>query len=156
MRRLLPLLFVLFVLTGCAPKDSVAPNGTSSYDETWRAKSSLSRAQAFAAATTLSTVIADSKVWSVQETHSMEPIIWGNCYLVAEPVKVEDIRPGDIILYKRGSKVILHTCVGNSAGRLTMKGYNNFDGDNQPNQFITQDEVVGRYVGQIVFDPNKP
>lgn len=86
----------------------------------------------------------------------MEPIIWGNCYIIAEKVRIEDIKAGDIILYRRGNKVILHTCVGNHGGRLTMKGYNNFAGDNDANFFITEDEVVGRYVGHIVFDPLKP
>lgn len=89
----------------------------------------------------------------------MEPILWGNFYIVAEKVKVVDIQVGDIILYWNQNKtmIILHTCLGNSAGRLTLKGYNNYISDNQanPNRFVTEEDVVGRLVATIVFDPNK-
>lgn len=89
----------------------------------------------------------------------MEPILWGNFYIVAEKVKVSDIKIGDIILYRLSpdGPIILHTCVGNSGGRLVLKGYNNFDNDNSANvnRFITEENVVGRYVGCVVFDPTR-
>lgn len=146
----------LLLFSACGDSHSVAPNGAASYDETWRSKSSLSHSQAKVAADHAAATIVGARVWSVEETHSMEPIIWGNCYIIAEPVKVTDIKVGDIILYRRGGKVILHTCIGNVGGRLTMKGYNNFGPDKQPNFFITGEDVMGRYVGQVIFDPNKP
>lgn len=147
------LIFLVFTLSACGP-NIVSPSSAPSFNQVWRPKSSLSRAQAEKLAWIAARSIGGA-AYSVEETHSMEPIIWGNAYLIVEKVSISDIRPGDIILFRRGSLIIVHTCIGNHGGRLTMKGYNNFDGDNQSSQFITQDEVVGRYVGQIVFDPTK-
>ncbi len=156
--KLLVTLAAIFLMLGCSPSSPDPATPQSDYSQVWRPKSSLSRARALAAANALASTIPGSKVYSIQETHSMEPILWGNFFLVAEKVSVSDIKRGDIVLYKRGSKIILHTCIGNSAGRLTMKGYNNFDSDNSasPNNFITEEDVVGRYVGCVVFDPTKP
>jgi signal peptidase I len=140
------------LLVGCTPKKPEI-----AFDEQWRPKSSLSRAQALTAANMMAFSIPDSKVYAVAETHSMEPILWGNIYVVVEPVKIVNVQRGDIILWRNmpESIPIIHTCIHNSGTRLTIKGYNNFQGDNQENKFITESNLVGRYVGHVVFDPNQ-
>lgn len=139
----------VFALIGCRP--------TSNTNEIWRPKSSLSKAEAYVAAVTLASAIPDSQVYSVAETHSMEPILWGNIFVVAEKVEVEDVKVGDILIWRRSDGLlVIHTCIGTTGTRLTIKGYNNFTGDNQANKFITRTELVGRYVGHVVFDPFKP
>ena len=140
-------------------KDAVKPNGGQAFDEVWRPKSSLPRWQAEFLANKVASLIPGARYYPIQETHSMEPILWGNCFIIVETkVKIGDIKRGDILVYRHPlTKILtLHTCIGNHGGRLTMKGYNNFDTDNHENVFITETDVVGRYVGHIVFDPNQP
>lgn len=153
MKRLL-LILACLILAGCGPTES---KKSTQFTEQWRPKSSLSKTQALVSASFLSSTIPDSQVYAVAETHSMEPILWGNMYVVVESVKIADIRRGDIILWRKTpeSQSIIHTCIHNSGTRLTIKGYNNFSGDNQANQFITESNLVGRYIGHVVFDPLK-
>lgn len=148
------LLLVCLILVGCGPTES---KKSTQFNEQWRPKSSLSKTQALVSASFLSSTIPDSQVYAVAETHSMEPILWGNMFVVVEKVKIADVQRGDIILWKKtpDGTPIIHTCIHNSGTRLTIKGYNNFAGDNKANQFITESNLVGRYVGHVVFDPTK-
>lgn len=95
--------------------------------------------------------------YSVAETHSMEPVIFGNAIVLAERVRIQNVRKGDIILWRKGllQAPRLHQVYSNNGIRLGVRGVNNLQSDNTDSYFITDDDLVGRYVAQIVFDPAK-
>lgn len=87
----------------------------------------------------------------------MEPVIFGNAIVLAERVRIQNVRKGDIILWRKGllQAPRLHQVYSNNGIRLGVRGVNNLQSDNTDSYFITDDDLVGRYVAQIVFDPAK-
>jgi hypothetical protein len=84
---------------------------------------------------------------------SNEPVIWGNTIVLYEPVGIKQVRVGDFIIYRRGSGgLVMHQCIANDGVRLILKGANNGKADLP----VTEDELVGRYVGLIIYDPEQP
>ena len=135
---------VTLAIAGCSKRSN----------EERRPTSSLHKATAYAVALHAATAIK-AEVYDVTETHSMEPILFGNIYVLAEPVRIAQVKVGDIILWRKtpGQIPRLHQVYSNTGIRLGVAGANNFSNDNSLTYFITDEDLVGRYVGQILFDP---
>lgn len=132
-------------IAGCAKRSN----------EERRPTSSRPKATAFLAANAAASVMG-ATVYSVAETHSMEPVLYGNTYVLVEPVRIAAVKVGDIILWRKSPVVppIIHQVYSTNGLRLGVAGVNNFRSDNSDTTFITDADLVGRYVGQIVFDPS--
>jgi hypothetical protein len=140
-------LAALFFVAACSKQ----PN------EDRRPTSSLSRGVATALAYAAQRAHPSLTVHSVSETHSMEPVIYGNVIALAEPARIGAIVKGDIILWGNGTQPVrMHQVYSNDGIRLGVRGVNNLTSDNSDTHFITDTDLIGRYVGHFVFDPNKP
>ncbi len=144
MNALRILLVMALALAGCSKRDN----------EGRRPTSSLHKATAYAVALHAAAAIK-AQVYEVTETHSMEPILFGNIYVLAEPVQIAGVKVGDIILWRKmpGQIPRLHQVYSNNGIRLGVAGANNYSNDNTESSFITDADLVGRYVGHVVFDP---
>lgn len=69
-------------------------------------------------------------VYYLQDTHSMEPLMWGGDYLVVVPGKFESWKVGQVLTYDAewmppGEPNVTHRIVGKDEYGLIMSGDNN-------------------------------
>lgn len=133
------------ILAGCGK----TPN------EQKRPSSSLTREGATRLASRVVASLPSLSFYSVTETHSMEPVIYGNSIVLTEPVSIADVQVGDIILWRKGAIQVprMHQVYSTDGIRLGVRGVNNLRSDNTDSSFITDSDLVGRYVGHLVFHP---
>jgi signal peptidase I len=123
----------LVLLTGCAPERREA------------AKSSLPRAVAQNVAKTVA-VQTGGYVASVAPSGSMRPTFAENAFLVSEPVKLADIRVGDIVVKRSGSMLIVHRVIRVEHEGLVTRGDAN---DAEDPGFLSDENCAGRVIAIV-------
>jgi hypothetical protein len=142
------LLILCLLFAGCAPR----PNDQK------RPTSSLTKVEAVRMADTLCRIHAGLGWAEVTETHSMEPVVYGNFIIVYESVRIKDVKGGDIVMHSgaaRNGHSILHQVYSNNGVRLGVAGVNNTANDNTDTHFLTDSDIDGRWIASIAFDPTK-
>lgn len=87
---------------------------------------------------------------AVVEGTSMEPVLQtGDVVVVIRKVKPEELSVGDIVVYRRGSSLVIHRVVSLGPSGLVTKGDNNW----APDPPVPYEAVVGKVlsVGGATF-----
>jgi len=87
--------------------------------------------------------------------NSMEPTLKEGCRVIVEPVRSQDIKPGDIIVF--GKRLLAcHRVVGRLRFKRNGKIYFLEKGDSSNRiTMISEDEIIGKVAGDYVFKKNR-
>jgi signal peptidase I len=119
---------ILLLLNGCAT-EPLAP------------QSNLSRENAIAIAQQTADKLG-GRVFTVAPTGSMKPTLDENSVVAVETVKFDDLRPGDIVIYRDTAGLpIVHRLHHKTADRWIVLGDNNSSADRET---VTPANLVGR------------
>lgn len=103
----------------------------------------------------LSDCVGGSRVVATASTFSMYPLLDWDTLVVVAPVRIEDVRIGDIVMFRdldsRGGRMILHRVrrILIKGGRLITRGDHLDRDDPHP---VTSERLVGRAMFLIYFD----
>lgn len=119
---------ILLLFSGCTA-DPIAP------------QSSLPRAKALAIAQQTADTLG-GRVFTIAPTGSMKPTLDENSVVTVEVVKFDDLRTGDIVIYRDSAGLpIVHRLHQKNGSRWIVLGDNNSSADRET---VTQTNLVGR------------
>ena len=119
---------ILLLFSGCST-DPLAP------------QSSLPRSKALAIAQHTADTLG-GRVFTIAPTGSMKPTLDENSVVTVEIVKFDDLRAGDIVIYRDNAGLpIVHRLHQRNGGRWIVLGDNNSSADRET---VTQTNLVGR------------
>lgn len=137
MKRLI-LAAICLLIAGCTPKRLDPP--TLTYDTP-----TLTRLSAVAHANSIF-----GKVYSVADTHSMEPTLWGGDYIVVAATPYDELRLGQIIAYQAEwlpptAVPVVHRLAQQTGLGWILSGDNN--ARSEPQWRVTSKNYIGLVVG---------
>lgn len=95
-------------------------------------------------------ILLDYITLAVVEGMSMEPTLQsGDLVIVVKRVSADDVKAGDVVVYRRGGTLIIHRVVKIESGTLITKGDNNW----LPDPPVSFQSVIGKVleIGDGVF-----
>lgn len=84
----------------------------------------------------------------------MLPMFHSNAYLILEEPEYEELKPGDIVIYKsEKGHLIVHQIVAQTSQGYMVKGVNNIKRDQE---LVTPHNLTSRVAAILYFDQNQP
>jgi signal peptidase I len=132
------LLAIALILGGCATPEPIAP------------QSSLSRDKAIAMAQQAADIMG-GRVFTIAPTGSMKPTLDENSVVAVEKVSFEELRKGDIVIYRDAAGLpVVHRLHQQLSGRWMVLGDNNAAVDQET---VSPANFVGRVCAIFYTSP---
>lgn len=113
------------------------------------------RALAFQQAVTRAAQVG-GRVFTVADTHSMEPLLYGNNFVVTAPAEYENLKMGDVVTYKpkwNREQMTIHRLVAQDRDGWIASGDNNPRSESW--ERVRKDNYYGRLVAIYAYEEPK-